>query len=71
MQRVGESELGHGMFERDVDPADKTISPVEKALQNSSEDMSIENEMLLERLAGLYNRIQFWLFDIKRCINHC
>jgi len=51
MQRVGESELGHGMFERDVDPADKTISPVEKALQNSSEDMSIENEMLLERLA--------------------
>ena len=58
MQRAGESELGHGMFERNVDAADKTISPVGKTLQNSSEDMSIENEMLLERLAGLFLRIQ-------------
>ena len=52
MQRVGECELGHGMFERDVYPAGKKIFSVEDTSKNFDENMNIENELLLEKLAG-------------------
>ena len=52
MQRVGVSELGYGMFERDVDPAGEEISTVGNTSQYSNKDMNVENELLLERLAG-------------------
>ena len=57
MQRVGENEFGRGILERNDVQTENDATSVEKVRPDSSDSMNIENEMLLERLAGKFYMI--------------